>query len=97
MKMTGCPSVSVKWALCSEANPRQVYRVHWLRAKAQKDRWNEEIILLESETGWVRAFFTSKADEWNVVKKEAMDKGDRGLDCYAAWQNDMYTKLADIC
>ena len=97
MKMTGCPSVSVKYVLCSKANPWQVYRMHWLRVKARKDRWNEETILLESETGWVCAFFTSKADEWNVVKKEAMEKGDCGLDCYAAQQNDMYTKLADIC
>ena len=95
--MTGCPSVSVKYALCIEANSHEVYHVHWLRAKARKNRWNEEIVLLEAETGWTRAFFRSKADEWNALKKEAVEKGDRGLDCYAARQNDLYHKLADIC
>ena len=75
MKMTGCLSVSVKYVLCSEANLQQVYRVHWLRAKARKDRWNEEMILLKSETGWVCAFFTSKVDEWNVVKKRGHGEG----------------------
>ena len=89
--------MSVKYALCIEANSREVYRMHWLQAKARKNRWNEEIVLLEAETGWTRAFFRSKADEWNALKKEAVEKGDRGLDCYATWQNDLYHKLADIC
>ena len=97
MQMTGCPSVSTKYTPCGEANPREVYRVHWLRAKARKNRWNEEVVLLESETGWTHKFFQSKADEWDAVKKRAEEEGDRGLDCYAARQNDLYNRLADIC
>ena len=97
MKMTGCPSVSVQYTLSIEANLREVYRVHWLQAKARKDRWNEEIMLLEAETGWTRAFFTLKADKWNALKKEGGENGDHRLACYAARQNDLYHKLADIC
>jgi len=28
----------------------QVYRVNWLRAKAQMDRWQEEVTLVQNET-----------------------------------------------
>ena len=89
--------MSVKYAVCIEANSQEVYRVHWLRAKARKDRWNEELVLLEAETGWTRAFFKSKADEWNALRKEAVEEGNHGLDCYATRQNDLYHKLGDIC
>ena len=95
--MTGCPSVSVKYGLCIEANSQEVYCMHWLWVKARKDRWNEEIVLLEAETGWTRAFYRSRADEWNALKKEAVEKGDCSLDCYAVQQNDLYHKLANIC
>ena len=54
-------------------------------------------MLLEAETEWTRAFFTLKADEWNALKKEGGENGDRGLACYATQQNDLYHKLADIC
>ena len=97
MQMTVCPSVSTKYTPCGEANPWEVYHMHWLWAKARKNRWNEEVVLLESEMGWTHKFFQSKADECDAVKKKAEEKGDHGLDCYAAWQNDLYNRLADIC
>ncbi|KAI6143498.1 hypothetical protein EDD17DRAFT_1497422 [Pisolithus thermaeus] len=35
----------------------KVYRIHWLRAKAGKDRWEEEESLLTSEFQWVINYF----------------------------------------
>ena len=45
--------------------PLSVYRVHWLKAKAQKDRWAEEVTLLTNEMDWVSTFFRMQASMWN--------------------------------
>ncbi|KAG1868406.1 hypothetical protein F4604DRAFT_1584764, partial [Suillus subluteus] len=37
------------------------YRVHWLRTKALRDQWVEELILVEHEMGWTLEFFLFKA------------------------------------
>ena len=97
MRMTGCQNVSVACHVISSSNPGEVYRVHWLRAKARKTRWMEEVILLKSEMEWMHGFFLFKAKKWDVVKDKAVEKGDRGLECYAVRQADVYIKLAGIC
>ncbi|KAG2096761.1 uncharacterized protein F5147DRAFT_656558 [Suillus discolor] len=51
-----------------------VYWVHWLQAKALKDRWEEEILLVQHEMDWTCNFFRHKAEEWkhlSVVAKKA--------------------------
>ncbi|KIK71983.1 hypothetical protein PAXRUDRAFT_800527, partial [Paxillus rubicundulus Ve08.2h10] len=35
----------------------EFYRGHWLRAKALKDRWEEEVELLRAEGKWTINFF----------------------------------------
>ncbi|KIM63801.1 hypothetical protein SCLCIDRAFT_116566, partial [Scleroderma citrinum Foug A] len=75
----------------------EFYQVHWLRAKAKKDRWVEEVELLQLEQGWTQNFFSHQATLWKERGARAVLAGDRGLACYAARQIDMYTKLGRIC
>ncbi|KIJ65269.1 hypothetical protein HYDPIDRAFT_51228, partial [Hydnomerulius pinastri MD-312] len=35
----------------------EFFRGHWLRAKAHMHRWEEEVELLQAESGWVRNYF----------------------------------------
>lgn len=76
-----------------------VYRVHWLKAKARRDRWAEEFTLISSEMDWVTLFFKNKAKAW--LRLEATPSGSeneqdvRGKVCYAAKQAEFWSSLAD--
>lgn len=45
----------------------KVKRVHFLRARAQKHRWDEEYILLNYEMQWTVRYFKNKSEKWNVA------------------------------
>ncbi|KAF9552131.1 hypothetical protein CPC08DRAFT_647294, partial [Agrocybe pediades] len=45
-----------------------VKRVHWLRARAQADRWREECQLLTYEMQWTVRSFVQKSKLWLVLK-----------------------------
>jgi hypothetical protein len=47
-----------------------VYRVHWLKAKSRRDRWQEEEILLASEMEWTELFFRHRASRWKTLAAE---------------------------
>ena len=51
-----------------------VYRISWFRAKARKERWEEERILLESEMDWVCNYFKFKSEEWKKLAIQAEDE-----------------------
>lgn len=42
-----------------------VFRVHWLRARAQRGRWAEELVLVQQEMIWTVNFYMHMADIWN--------------------------------
>ncbi|KAG1900024.1 uncharacterized protein F5891DRAFT_980638 [Suillus fuscotomentosus] len=42
----------------------EFYRVHWLRAKAMRDQWAEELLLVQHEMDWTCNFLLRKADKW---------------------------------
>jgi hypothetical protein len=48
-----------------------VYRVHWLKAKSRRDRWQEEQILLASEMEWTELFFRHRASRWKTLASES--------------------------
>jgi hypothetical protein len=48
-----------------------VYRVHWLKAKARRDRWQEERILLASEMQWTELFFRHRGSRWKTLAAES--------------------------
>ena len=74
----------------NEAHGSSVYRISWLRAKSRKDRWEEEVTILQSEIGWATNFFKFKADEWNRLSLASSSEGKR---CYALAQKEMWSLL----
>ncbi|KAG2085894.1 uncharacterized protein F5147DRAFT_659371 [Suillus discolor] len=56
----------------------EFYRVHWLHAKAMRDRWAEELLLVQHEMDWTCNFLLQKADEWiclGAISKLAQKHG----------------------
>jgi hypothetical protein len=51
-------------AIMSYIHAFLVYRVHWLKAKARRDRWAEEATLVSHEMDWTIAFFHKQASKW---------------------------------
>jgi hypothetical protein len=54
-----------------------VYRVHWLKAKARRNRWNEEFILLSSEMDWTVLYYRYQASRWQQ-RADQVDAGGTG-------------------
>ena len=50
-----------------------MYRVSWLRAKARRDRWEEECDLLEAEMGWTLNYFKFQQDRWEKYAVEGVE------------------------
>lgn len=88
----------------------KVYRVHWLKAKARRDRWKEEYTLLQNEMDWTVLFFRtmqriwlSRANAGTVDAASSLAAGplpagnemNQGLISYAHKQASMWSKLAD--
>ncbi|KAH9019354.1 hypothetical protein EDB85DRAFT_2197813 [Lactarius pseudohatsudake] len=49
-------------------DPRGVVeRVHWLRARAQFKRWEEEQHSIHNEAKWIPAYFHAKAETWKKL------------------------------
>ncbi|KAJ2923084.1 hypothetical protein H1R20_g14010, partial [Candolleomyces eurysporus] len=70
----------------------ELYQISWLRAKARKDRWEEEVSLLQSEIGWAADFFKFKADEWDRL---SLTSDSEGKQCYAGAQKEMWSLLQE--
>ncbi|KAG2086762.1 uncharacterized protein F5147DRAFT_659138 [Suillus discolor] len=73
----------------------EFYWVHWLRAKALKDRWAEEILLVQHEMDWTCTFFLHKAEEWKrlgVIAKAAQKQAHMA---YAGRQGNIYECLLE--
>ncbi|KAG1751888.1 hypothetical protein EDB19DRAFT_1628301 [Suillus lakei] len=69
----------------------EFYHVHWLHAKALKDRWEEEHLLVWHEMNWTCDFFMHKAEEW--IRLGALTEDKVGHLAYVAWQCKMYQCL----
>ncbi len=68
-----------------------VYHVHWFRAKARYDRWNEEFTLVPFEMKWTIAYFQKQAEIWVARKEQCTEPGPL---CYAIQQSSMWTDFA---
>ncbi|KAH9474324.1 hypothetical protein JR316_0012782 [Psilocybe cubensis] len=76
-------------------------RVHWLRARAQFQRWNEEATILDYEMLWTVNYFVHKAEWWrcsaSVHSNGEVLVGDmvqRGRIAYAERQASLWDNLA---
>lgn len=73
---------------------REVYRVHWLRTLALRDRWAEELLLVGREMMWTVDFFIHKSQQWVGRMQEADADLKVGHRCYAARQAQIYLRLS---
>ncbi|KAF9031176.1 hypothetical protein BJ165DRAFT_1411233 [Panaeolus papilionaceus] len=67
-------------------------RVHWLRARALCQRWEEEVELVTHEMAWVVRYFLYRAEGW---KRAALDpKTSKPASCYAYRQQHACLRIA---
>ena len=71
-----------------------VNRVHWLRAKAQFERWKEEQDSIHNEAIWVPTYFQTKADCWKGWMKRATQDKLHGHAAYASRQAHAWGELS---
>ena len=80
------------------SNVSPVYRVHWLKAKARRDRCLEETRTLLREMDSVWLHFLNSASEWRerATKASQMEasKASRGMEVYAIAKERMWLSLA---
>ncbi|KAJ3527505.1 hypothetical protein NMY22_g9765 [Coprinellus aureogranulatus] len=69
-----------------------LYRVSWLQAKARRDRWREELILLRSEMDWSMNYFKFKSREWMDLASQP--GATAGQICYALRQSEQWEHLS---
>lgn len=75
-----------------------VKRVHWLRARAIKQRWEEEVSFVRHEMEWTVRYWLHKSRSWTDGIAEARQSGhavSAGSIAYALRQRDLYRHMAD--
>jgi len=68
--------------------------VHWLKGRAQKNRWAEELRITQNEMEWVTRFFFSKRREWSTWLASCPSPSS-GHVAYAERQMDMWDDLGN--
>ena len=71
-----------------------VYRMHWLRAKAQKTRWIEEVQCLQIEMESAVRFFQNKEQFWQEKQRLIEPQSQPGHIAWAAKQSAMWHSMA---
>jgi len=71
-----------------------VERVHWLRAKAQFERWLEEQRSIHNEAEWVPAYFQARSEIWRKLMISAEEGSLKGHKAYASAQAHAWDKLS---
>ncbi|KAH9015392.1 hypothetical protein EDB84DRAFT_1226620, partial [Lactarius hengduanensis] len=70
-----------------------VNRVHWLRAKAQLERWKEEDKAIKNEALWVPTYFHAKATCWKAWMDAARKVKLDGHSAYASCQAHSWEEM----
>ncbi|KAH8987551.1 hypothetical protein EDB86DRAFT_2832248 [Lactarius hatsudake] len=68
-------------------------RVHWLRAKAQHERWKEEDKAIKNEAMWVPQYFHAKATCWKAWMDVARVAKLDGHNAYASYQAHAWEEM----
>ena len=71
-----------------------VERVHWLRAKAQFERWLEEQDSIHNEAQWIPAYFHAKAETWRKLMVLSINSSLKGHQSYASCQVHAWDELS---
>ncbi|KAF8961701.1 hypothetical protein BDZ97DRAFT_1759716 [Flammula alnicola] len=70
----------------------EFYRVNWLRARAQNNRWAEELNLTKHEMQWTVRWYVHMAEKWKARRDPAVEVS-RGHRAYAEKQMAMWNEL----
>ena len=89
--MQECKSLSCL-DICISIDFPRVQRVHWIRARSQKNRWEEELLLVKYEMEWTTRSFLHKAKVWQD-RFEELNVGP-GPKAYAARQSSQWRCMA---
>ena len=73
---------------------KAVYRVHWLRAKAQKAWWIEELQCLQVEMESTVRFFQHQEKFWREKQELIEPRSQPGHAAWAAKQSAMWRSMA---
>ena len=68
--------------------------MHWLRAKAQFERWMEEQDSIHNEAKWIPAYFHTKAETWRELMDVAAKGSLKGHQAYASYQMHAWEELS---
>jgi hypothetical protein len=71
-----------------------VNRVHWIRARAQNNRWKEEYTLVRYEMQWTVRYYLNHARMWKDRAQSAQGVGDAGATAYAMRKAATWTEFA---
>jgi hypothetical protein len=71
-----------------------VQRVHWLRARCQRNRWAEELTLVEYEMKWTVNYFMNRARLWNDRTITSQRDVHAGAAAYARRQEATWKSVA---
>ena len=84
---------------CASYYSHVVNRVHWIRARSQKHRWQEEFIITGYEMQWTVRYYLHQAKVWSDRGIVSEYHGNAGATAYAHRKIAMWTgmaKAADI-
>ena len=73
----------------------EVYRVNWLRARAQNNRWTEELALTKCEMEWTVRWYVHMAKEWKS-RRDAREPRSLVHIAYAERQMAMWNELGRV-
>jgi hypothetical protein len=79
---------------CFHISHMAVERVHWLRAKAQFERWVEEQDSIYNEATWIPAYFHTKSEVWRKLMVFALHSSLKGHASYASYQMQAWEELS---
>ncbi|KAI6094077.1 hypothetical protein EV401DRAFT_1896503 [Pisolithus croceorrhizus] len=69
----------------------EFYRINWLKARARRDRWKEEVTLVRHEMLWTCLWFEYHKDMW---EKRALESTKPGKEAYAKKQMGLWNDFA---
>ena len=79
--------------LAADLTVTQVTRVNWLRAKARKTRWEEEVVILQHEMTWTQMWFEHQMIKWKGRMEAANLASKMGHHAYAAKQVRIWSEF----
>ena len=86
-----CKNVHAQFAIYNYLIALSVRCVHWLRARAQKEHWEEEVILIQYEMQWTVQYFLHNRGLWEEHHRNSIGLG---LVAYAAHKASMWNFMA---